>query len=194
MNSLDTVTMKVIALPEKRHVESIVIDTFHKVDKPCIIMLHGGPHNASTIAFNPMVAAFALEGCERTCFDHILCHTNSCLDTVVLPNYTGSIGYGQRYVKDLIGNCGDIDVKDCFAMASHLVLERLALPEKGIYVFGGSHGGFLAGNCTLFLTFILSSELTVLFSNWKIPQYFLRGGAQKSSHRGRRHADCNRHP
>lgn len=52
----------------RRHVETIVIDTIENESteriKPCIMMPHGGPHVASTNAFNALVAALALEGCE----------------------------------------------------------------------------------------------------------------------------------
>lgn len=53
-------------LPLKRHVESIIVETIdHARDSPApaVLIPHGGPHNASTNAFNALYAALALEGC-----------------------------------------------------------------------------------------------------------------------------------
>jgi dipeptidyl aminopeptidase/acylaminoacyl peptidase len=47
-------------------------------------------------AFSPTYAAFAAAGFM-----------------VALINYTGSIGYGEKYVQELRGKCGELDVQDC---------------------------------------------------------------------------------
>lgn len=67
MHTLDRLHHTVISYGERRHVETIVVE---KIDedatetiKPCILIPHGGPHIAMSIAFSPVVAAFVFEGC-----------------------------------------------------------------------------------------------------------------------------------
>ncbi|KAF8591662.1 alpha/beta-hydrolase [Ramaria rubella] len=66
---------------------------------------------------------------------------------ISLVNYTGSLGFGQKYVEALIGRAGDLDIKDCYYAAKHLV--KLGLAQEGPgkqFLQGGSHGGFIIGN------------------------------------------------
>jgi hypothetical protein len=78
------------------------------------------------------------------------------LDTVALPNYTGSLGFGEKYVRKLLGECGTLDVGDCMASVRHLI--ELGVSEEGVgkqLIQGGSHGGFLTAHSTSSLrTFI----------------------------------------
>ena len=65
-------------------------------------------------------------------------------DTVSLPNYTGSLGYGDGFVQRLIGNCGKLDVEDCYESIRHLIESGIAEEGPGKqFLTGGSHGGFL---------------------------------------------------
>jgi acylaminoacyl-peptidase len=71
------------------------------------------------------------------------------LDTVSLPNYTGSLGYGDGFVQRLVvpGNCGKLDVEDCYASIRHLI--EIGIAEEGLgkqFLMGGSHGGFLVAH------------------------------------------------
>lgn len=53
----------------------------------------------------------------------------------------------MKFVKELIGKCGAVEVDDCIMTARGLV-------EKGVikdgvtwqFVYGGSHGGFIAAH------------------------------------------------
>ena len=77
----------------------------------------------------------------------------SLLDTVSLPNYTGSLGFGDGFVQRLMipGNCGKLDVEDCYASVRHLIEQRIAEEGPGKqFVIGGSHGGFLVAHRTSF--------------------------------------------
>ena len=79
----------------------------------------------------------------------------SPLDTVSLPNYTGSLGYGEGFVQRLVipGNCGKLDVEDCYASIRHLIDSGIAEEGPGKqFIWGGSHGGFLVGHRMSFLT------------------------------------------
>ena len=69
------------------------------------------------------------------------------IDTLSFPNYRGSPGYGEAFLQELIGRCGELDVQDCIAAARHLV--SLGISEEGPgrqFVMGGSHGGFLTAH------------------------------------------------
>ncbi|KAG8829241.1 hypothetical protein FRC17_006913 [Serendipita sp. 399] len=99
-------------------------------DRPLITMPHGGPHTVTPLSFSaPLVAL-------------VLCGYN-----VSLPNYTGSLGYGQRWVEALLGKIGSLDVEDVMASAKELVKRGMAKEGPGMQLYmGGSHGGFLGAH------------------------------------------------
>jgi len=67
--------------------------------------------------------------------------------TMALPNYTGSLGFGQSAVLRLIGKCGTLDVEDCMEALRHLVSSGYAQLGRGkVFIHGGSHGGFLGAH------------------------------------------------
>lgn len=92
---------------------------------PLILVPHGGPHGTSTNVFSPTYAALAHAGF-----------------TVALVNYTGSLGFGERWVRELVGKCGELDVKDCIGVVEQWVEQRKSSESQGkIFMQGGSHGG-----------------------------------------------------
>ncbi|KAF9228216.1 alpha/beta-hydrolase [Gyrodon lividus] len=128
--ALDRISVSIIPIPDRYPVETIVIRSKDPVvAKPvCVTIPHGGPHASSVTAFTPSVIAYALEGF-----------------TVSLPNYTGSVGFGEKYIQELLGKCGELDVSDCIATVEKLI--ELGISEFGRQVVqGGSHGGFLAAH------------------------------------------------
>lgn len=66
---------------------------------------------------------------------------------VLLVNYRGSTGYGQRSIDSLPGNIGKNDVEDMIqAIQTVLASEGEGkIDPEDISVVGGSHGGFLTG-------------------------------------------------
>lgn len=69
------------------------------------------------------------------------------IDTLNIPNYTGSTGFGDFYVQKLIGKCGTLDVEDVKATVDLLVREGKGEYGPGKqFVTGGSHGGFLTAH------------------------------------------------
>ncbi|KAG6825158.1 hypothetical protein H0H92_004546, partial [Tricholoma furcatifolium] len=67
--------------------------------------------------------------------------------TLSLVNYTGSCGFGEFYVRALLGKCGTLDVGDCIASTRHLINLGISVEGPGKQlVMGGSHGGFLTGH------------------------------------------------
>jgi dipeptidyl aminopeptidase/acylaminoacyl peptidase len=110
---------------------------YQKGDKlPLVVAIHGGPTSSTKadLEFDPHNGRlyFAAAGYA-----------------VLLPNYRGSTGYGDKFVTDLIGHENDIEVKDILAGIQHLVSEGIADPER-VGVMGWSNGGFLT-NCLITL-------------------------------------------
>jgi len=63
---------------------------------------------------------------------------------MLMPNFTGSLGYGQKFVQDLAGKIGEIDVDEIMKSIEYCINEGLCDGSK-IAIFGGSYGGFLCG-------------------------------------------------
>lgn len=61
-------------------------------------------------------------------------------------NYSGSTSYGEKFLNSLLGEIGELDVKDCGELAK-LALSKFSdlVDPARVGVYGGSHGGFLTG-------------------------------------------------
>ncbi|KAJ6554236.1 Alpha/Beta hydrolase protein [Mycena capillaripes] len=129
--ALSGLQYSVISVPERGKTQTVVIRPLRPESAPpCIQFIHGGPHGVTTTAFSPSTAFLALEGY-----------------TVSQPNYSGSTGFGENSVRALLGNCGTLDVQDCFATVRHLITLGISVEGKGKqFVMGGSHGGFLTSH------------------------------------------------
>ena len=103
---------------------------------PLVVAIHGGPTTSTKadLSFDPHNGRlyFAAAGYA-----------------VLLPNYRGSTGYGDKFVTDLIGRENDIEVKDILAGIQHLVKEGIA-DENRVGCMGWSNGGYLT-NCLITL-------------------------------------------
>ena len=103
---------------------------------PLVVGIHGGPTTSSKadLAFDPHNGRlyFAAAGYA-----------------VLLPNYRGSTGYGDKFLTDLVGRENDIEVKDILAGIQHLVKEGIADPDR-VACMGLSNGGYLT-NCLITL-------------------------------------------
>ncbi|KAI0247998.1 alpha/beta-hydrolase [Lactifluus subvellereus] len=120
----------VLPIPGRYPVETILIEPKRRKSQPLMTVIHGGPHVQVPTAFSPTLAAYALQGF-----------------TLNMPNYTGSTGFGDFYVQELIGKCGTLDVQDVKATVDHLVKEGKGEYGHGKqFVAGGSHGGFLTAH------------------------------------------------
>ncbi|KIK92455.1 hypothetical protein PAXRUDRAFT_829938 [Paxillus rubicundulus Ve08.2h10] len=131
--ALGDLTLSVVPIPDRYPVDSIVLQSKKALSatgpRPyCVTIPHGGPYGVSTTSFAARVTALALEGY-----------------TISLPNYTGSVGFGNKSIEKLTGHVGTLDVSDCMATVEELV--RLGISERGRQlVHGSSHGGFIAGH------------------------------------------------
>ncbi|MEM9016759.1 MAG: prolyl oligopeptidase family serine peptidase, partial [Verrucomicrobiota bacterium] len=100
---------------------------------PLIVAIHGGPASSDQLAFRYWIygrTLFASKGYA-----------------LFAPNYRGSIGYGDKFMTDLIGRKNDVDVTDILTGVDQLVGEGIADPER-LGAMGWSNGGFLT-NCLL---------------------------------------------
>ncbi|KAF9035745.1 acylaminoacyl-peptidase [Hymenopellis radicata] len=164
--ALSKLTMEIIKTPERHPTESIVLRHSQSTDasrNPLITIPHGGPHATWATSWTPATTALALEGY-----------------TILLPNYTGSLGYGERYVQALRGQCGTLDVEDCIASVRHLIALGIAEEGEGkLFISGGSHGGFLGAHLvarfpTLFTAAVLRNPVISAGDVWgtDIPEWY----------------------
>lgn len=131
--ALSTIRTSIVPIPNRYPSETILVQPkTRETIPPLITFPHGGPHGTTSTTFSPATTALALEGY-----------------TVSLPNYTGSLGYGEGFVQRLVipGNCGKLDVEDCYASIRHLIDSGIAEEGPGKqFLSGGSHGGFLVAH------------------------------------------------
>ena len=95
------------------------------LETPLIIFPHGGPN----CSYNTMWSLFGM----------LAGRLGYALAAI---NFTGSSGYGQKAIKALEGRVGLVDVEDCLEATDYLV-QTVGFSKDRLYLFGGSHGGFL---------------------------------------------------
>ncbi|HET8941048.1 MAG TPA: S9 family peptidase [Rudaea sp.] len=92
---------------------------------PLVLIIHGGPESASTIAFSPLSQLMAAAGF-----------------VVFQPNYRGSTNLGDAYQHAIYRDTGDGPGKD--VMAGLAVVEKLGIVDTArIGVSGWSYGGYM---------------------------------------------------
>ena len=94
---------------------------------PLVVVPHGGPHSCSVDQFSRGYHFFAQLGFS-----------------ILSVNYRGSTGFGEESLNSLPGKVGRQDVDE----VHHAVQQALAgrkdvLDPNLVFLFGGSHGGFL---------------------------------------------------
>ncbi|KAF9232903.1 Alpha/Beta hydrolase protein [Melanogaster broomeanus] len=115
--ALGDLAMSVIPIPDRHPTETIVLKPKKAAaaagPRPyCVTIPHGGPHSVYTTSFAPAVTALALEGY-----------------TISMPNFTGSVGFGDKCVHKLLGHIGTLDIGDCIAAVEELI--KLGISESG---------------------------------------------------------------
>ncbi|KAK0237267.1 hypothetical protein EDD85DRAFT_836997 [Armillaria nabsnona] len=97
LRALQSLDVQIIKIPDHFPTEIIVVRRKDQANLPCVINPHDGPHATTTTGFVPSTSALAI-GCYA----------------ISQPNYTGSLGFGEKYVRALtVGQCGTVDVSDC---------------------------------------------------------------------------------
>jgi dipeptidyl aminopeptidase/acylaminoacyl peptidase len=94
--------------------------------RPVIYFIHGGPNSIITQQFLLNQLLFLAHGYA-----------------VLVPHYPGSTGYGQKYVKSLMGNIGVLEIKSQGEFLLSALSEHYSVLDKNnVNLNGGSHGGF----------------------------------------------------
>ncbi|BGP51734.1 hypothetical protein JCM10450v2_007684 [Rhodotorula kratochvilovae] len=139
-SALSRISYTVLPLPKFDPTELILISPIpidptaesHVNLPPLVVVPHGGPHGASTTDFSYGVAALVLAGYR-----------------VVLVNYPGSIGFGQRHIEVLPPRLGELEVEATLGAGHYLNALSLASRTRGKkLLMGGSHGGWIACHLT----------------------------------------------
>ncbi|KAI5829864.1 alpha/beta-hydrolase [Schizophyllum commune Tattone D] len=133
---LGRITTSVLRVPGHKTLEGLVHNassvgsSASGAPPPAILEPHGGPHATAVPSFIPRTAVLVAFGY-----------------TVLQPNYTGSLGFGEAAVRALPGNCGKLDVEDCIATLRELIKQGKASDDRRkLFYTGGSHGGFIGGH------------------------------------------------
>ncbi|KRX10653.1 WD40-repeat-containing domain [Pseudocohnilembus persalinus] len=97
-------------------------------DKRALLnIVHGGPHAFAFGTFSKYRLYFLLNGFN-----------------ILAPNFTGSAGYGMKFIEDLQGKIGEADIKDINQFIDLILKDKLCDKNK-IFGYGGSYGGYLCG-------------------------------------------------
>lgn len=99
---------------------------------PAIVLSHGGPFASWSEAFSFRwhPGLFAARGY-----------------IVAMPNFHGSVGFGQAFADSILGNHGEKPAADTLAAADWLVANTGADPDR-LAIAGGSYGGYLTALLT----------------------------------------------
>jgi dipeptidyl aminopeptidase/acylaminoacyl peptidase len=97
---------------------------------PLFLNIHGGPTGVDMDAFEASYACYPNLLSQKGCF-------------VLMPNYHGSIGYGQKFVESIKGHYYEYEIEDMLKGIDHLVSQGLVDPEQ-LGTMGWSNGGILS--------------------------------------------------
>jgi dipeptidyl aminopeptidase/acylaminoacyl peptidase len=97
---------------------------------PTVVVIHGGPYHRITDAFDPAqfywTPALLAAGYG-----------------VMMPNYRGGSGHGERFAAYARGGMGNYDEADIVTLTNHVIEKGYADKER-LIVSGYSQGGFLS--------------------------------------------------
>ncbi|EGF77642.1 hypothetical protein BATDEDRAFT_35968 [Batrachochytrium dendrobatidis JAM81] len=95
---------------------------------PLVVMPHGGPHGVISTGYSLYLSLLVSFGFA-----------------VAQVNYSGSTGYGDDFVQDVVGRIGELDLADVNA-AAYWASTLPGINKKKVSLFGGSHGGFITAH------------------------------------------------
>lgn len=97
-----------------------------KNNHKAILYIHGGPQVAYGESFFHEMQVHAANGYG-----------------VILLNPRGGQGYGQEFVKSILGDYGNEDYEDLMLGLDYCLTEYSEIDKNQVYVAGGSYGGFM---------------------------------------------------
>ncbi|KAF9206547.1 hypothetical protein BGZ49_002271 [Haplosporangium sp. Z 27] len=124
LESLETLFLE----PFKFNTESQKASAVSGSKPPLVVFPHGGPHSGFVAEFSVLVLVLVGLGFSVACV-----------------NFTGSLGYGQDNIEELVGKVGDLDVKQCHAVRDYIISKGQVDADR-VCLTGGSHGGFIVAH------------------------------------------------
>jgi dipeptidyl aminopeptidase/acylaminoacyl peptidase len=102
---------------------------------PTIVLIHGGPNTRLTNAFNAY-------------YYYLAPYLLSLGYGILIPNYRGSSGRGNRFASWAIGGAGTFEYADVIAAVQNAIVQGYT-DKENLIVGGWSHGGFLSLLCSV---------------------------------------------
>jgi dipeptidyl aminopeptidase/acylaminoacyl peptidase len=119
---------------------------------PVVLAIHGGPHGQQGPAFVHKSQVYAAQGYA-----------------VVMINYRGSSGYGQKFSDGTVNDQNGSEYKDVIAGLDHILANTSYLDADRVGVEGGSYGGQLTNwaitQTTRFKSAVPSASISNLLSH-----------------------------
>jgi dipeptidyl aminopeptidase/acylaminoacyl peptidase len=92
--------------------------------RPAILLIHGGPDDFVDPNYSPVRQFLANQGF-----------------VLIMPNFRGSAGFGQKFQSALNGDWGGAHIKDLLAVSAYTKSLDF-IDSNRVYIAGGSFGGF----------------------------------------------------
>lgn len=141
---------------------------------PAILYIHGGPQVCYGASF----------------FHEMQVHSANGFG-VMLLNPRGGMGYGQEFVKAILGDYGNQDYLDLMLGVDALLAQYPEIDSEALYVAGGSYGGFMANwiightqrfkrgvtqrSISNWLSFYGTSDIGAFFVNYQLQRNLEQG-------------------
>jgi dipeptidyl aminopeptidase/acylaminoacyl peptidase len=125
--------------------------------RPLIVVLHGGPTAMASLApmaDNDWIWGAIPELSRRGAY-------------VLLPNYRGSVGYGEAFRAANAGRLGLVNALDITAGIDQLAKEKRVDPSR-VAALGASHGGYLAAFLAAFTDRLAAAVTRSGISDWRL--------------------------
>jgi dipeptidyl aminopeptidase/acylaminoacyl peptidase len=120
---------------------------------PLVVQLHGGPAESDKFGFGPGVILNYFPVLTAKGY------------AVLRPNYRGSTGYGDAFLRDVVGNYFRNMHLDVMAGVDALIQQGIADPDR-LAVMGWSAGGHLTNKLITFTTRFKAASSTAGAANW----------------------------
>lgn len=127
---------------------------------PLVVVIHGGPTSMSAqapLADNEWVWGPIPQLVARGAY-------------VLLPNYRGSVGYGQAFKSANVGLLGRVNAEDITAGIEHLIEQGL-VDKRRVAAVGASHGGYLAAFLAAYTNMLAAAAMRSGISDWTLNQH-----------------------